>query len=68
MNDPAESYFGGATRQLQCFSRVGLTNTGGVDQVKRNGDMSNGFENKSKKQRKENTKVELFHLLLDEIK
>ena len=43
VNDPAESSFGGATRQLQHFGRVGLTNAGGVDQVKRNGDMSNGF-------------------------
>ena len=40
MNDPAESSFGGTTRQLQCYGRIGLTNAGGVDQVKRNGDLS----------------------------
>ena len=49
VNDPAESSFGGATRQLQHFGHVGLTNAGGVDQVKRKGEMSNGFENKRKK-------------------
>ena len=43
VNDPAESSFGGTTRQLQCFGRIGLTNAGGVDQVKRNGDMSDVF-------------------------
>ena len=37
VNDPVESSFGGTTRQLQCYGRIGLTNSGGVDQVKRNG-------------------------------
>ena len=40
VNDPAESSFAGTTQQLQCFGRVGLTNAGGVDQVKRNGDFN----------------------------
>ena len=39
-NDPAESSFGGTTRQLQCFGRIGLTNAGGVDQIRRNGNLS----------------------------
>jgi len=40
VNDPAKSTFVGTTQQLQCFGRVGLTNAGGVDQVKRNGDFN----------------------------
>ena len=40
VNDPAKSSFAGTTQQLQCFGRVGLTNAGGVDQVKRNGDFN----------------------------
>ena len=39
-NDPAESSFGGTTRQLQYFGRIGLTSAGGVNQVKQNGDLS----------------------------
>ena len=31
VNDPTESSFGGTTRQLQCYGRIGLTNAGGVD-------------------------------------
>ena len=38
VNDLAESSFGGTTRQIQNYGRIGLTNAGGVDQVKRNGD------------------------------
>ena len=38
VNDPSESSFDGTTQQIQTFGRIGLSNAGGVDQVKRNGD------------------------------
>ena len=68
MNDPAESSFGGTTRQLQCFGRIGLTNAGGVDQVRRNGDLANGFEKNSRKENNDKKKVGLFHSLSEEMK
>ena len=49
VNDPAESSFGGTTRQIQNFGRIGLTNAGGVDQVTRNGEFSWGYEKRLKR-------------------
>ena len=43
-NDHVERSFGGTARQLQYFGCIGLTSAGDVDQVKRNGDLSRGFE------------------------
>ena len=39
VNDPAESSFGGLTEELSKYGRIKLTYAGGVDQVRRNGDM-----------------------------
>ena len=44
VDDPAESSFGGTTRQLQYYDPIRLTNVGGVDQVKRKRDLLRGFE------------------------
>ena len=49
VNDPVESSFGGTKHQIQYFARIGLTNAGGVDQVKRNGELSHGFKNERNK-------------------
>ena len=64
VNDPAESSFGGTTRQIQYFGRIGITNAGGVDQVRRNGDLSRGFGKKTDKTGKltqDHNKVGIFH-------
>ena len=34
-NDPVESSFSGTTRKLYYYGCIGLTNTSGIDQVKR---------------------------------
>ena len=71
VNDVAESSFGGTTRQIQSFGRIGLTNAGGIDQVKRNKDFSRGFDNKVKKLNKKGN-IEatngIFHKLSEEMK
>ena len=71
VNDQAESSFGGTTRQIQNFGRTGLTNAGGIDQVKRNNFFSRGFDNKVKKLNKtDGTKSVpgIFHKLSEEMK
>ena len=39
VNDPAESSFGGLTRELQCFGRIALRSAGAVAQCRWNGDL-----------------------------
>ena len=67
VNDPAESSFGGTTRQIQYFGRIGLTNAGGVDQVRRNGDLSRGYCKKSKSKQQTN-ELGIFHKMDEEMK
>ena len=43
-NDPEESSFGGTTRKLQWFGLIGLSNTGGVDQIRRNIELYRGVK------------------------
>ena len=64
-NDAAERCFGGATGEIQCFGRVGLTNAGGVGQVRINGDLSRGYDSRTTKKHKL-TRV-IFHQLTDEM-
>ena len=57
-NDPTESSFSGTIQQIRYVGRIGLTSAGGVDQVRRNGDLSRGFEKsqdnkKNKEKRRE---------------
>eukprot|EP00957_Ditylum_brightwellii_P104063 7927996-Ditylum_brightwellii.AAC.1 len=52
VNDPAERSFSGLTRQIQCFGWISLAKAGGVSQVRKNGDMSRGFDT-----RKQNKKI-----------
>ena len=65
VNDPVESSFGGTTRQIQYFGRIGLTNAGGVDQVRRNGDLSRGYNKNPKKKKNE---LGIFHKMDEEMK
>ena len=66
VNDPAESSFGGTTRQLQCFGRIGLTNAGGVDQVRRNKDFSRNIKTISKNS--DTNRLGIFHNLSEEMR
>ena len=43
-NDPSERSFGSMTYQIQYYNKMGLTNTGGINQVIVNGDLSHGFD------------------------
>ena len=67
VNDPAERSFGAMTGQLQCFSRVGLTNAGGVSQVRVNGDFSRGFGGNVRDSKKTRTEG-VFHTLSEEMR
>ena len=40
VNDPAESIFEGLTEKLQTYSNIKLQHAAGVDQVRKNGDLS----------------------------
>jgi hypothetical protein len=60
VNDPAESSFGGLTRELQCFGRIALGSAGGVAQSRRNGDL--------KRQRTARGKDGIFHCLSTEMR
>ena len=44
VNDTVGRYFGAMTGQLQYYGKIGLTNTGGVIQVRVNGDLLRGFD------------------------
>ena len=51
VNYPTERYFSSITGQLQYYGKIGLTNYGGVSQVRVNGDLSRGFDTGCKKQK-----------------
>ena len=68
VNNTAKSSFGGTKRQLQHFGHILLPNAGEVYQVRRNGDLSHGFEKKSRRKHKKERKLGCFHLLSDEMK
>ena len=44
VNDPDERYFGVIIGYLQYYGKIGLTNTGGIIQVRVNGDLLRGFD------------------------
>ena len=48
-NDLDESSFGGTARQIQYFGKIRITNACGVDQVRRNGDLSREFGKRTDK-------------------
>ena len=68
VNDPAESSFGGVTRQLQCHGRINLTSATGVDQCKRNNLFSRGFELKNKEVKDQGTRQGMFIGMKEEMK
>ena len=67
VNDPAERSFGEITVQIQSYDKIGLTNSGGVGQVRVNSDLSRRFYNGCKNK---NTKRldGIFHNLSEEMK
>ena len=44
VNDPAERSFVSMSGQLQSYGKIRLTNTGGVNQVRLNSNVSRGFD------------------------
>ena len=67
VNDPSEGSFGAMTGQLQYYGKIGLTNNGGVSQVRLNGDFLHGFDTGCKN--KTTKRVEgIFHCLSEDIK
>ena len=48
INNPAERSFGGTTRQLKYYGRIGLTNSGGVNQVRRKEEFNRNVKTGSK--------------------
>ena len=71
VNDPSEISFGGTTQQIQTFGRIGLTNAGGVDQVKRNGDFYRALGKIKSRQGgkdKNERSIGIFHTLSEEMK
>ena len=66
VNDPAEISFGVVTVQIQPYGKIGLTNAGGVSQVRVNGDLWRGFDTSCKKNTKRVERI--FHKLSEEIR
>ena len=67
VNDPAGIYFVAMTVQFQSYGKTGLTNDGGVSQVRVNDNLSHGFKNLLGEK---NTKrvEEIFHNLSEKMR
>ena len=62
--------FCGTIWKIQYVGRIIIKNTGGVDQVRHNGDLSYGFGKKTNKEGNiahQNNKVEIFHEVSEEM-
>ena len=67
VNDPTERSFGAITGQIQYDGKLGMTNAGGISQVRANSDLSDGFDTGYKN--KDSKRVEgIFHELSEEIR
>ena len=66
VNDPYEIYFGAMTGHVQYYGKIGLKNSGGIIQVRVNGDLSCGFDTGCKN--KNTKRVEgIFYKLSEEM-
>ena len=67
VNDTNERSFGAITGQLKSYGKIGLTNSGGVSQVRVNGDLSRVFDTGCKQKNTKRVEV-IFHDLSEEMK
>ena len=73
-NDLAESSFAGVTAQVQCYGRIGMSNTAAVSDVARNGLLNRDGTKKqinhattSTKKKQKDKKLGLYHGLPEEL-